>query len=83
MNRKLLEPIPAMSDCPVWWPQLIPVFSRIFPRTIEDALLNDCRARVKYLGTPFDIIPDCVFGSPGRTFQVWGPPHVNHFPDTI
>ena len=80
MNRKLYEPIPAMSDCPVWWPQLIPVFKKIFPRAVEDAILNDIRARVNYMGTPFDIIPETTF-RPGQ-FSVWGPPHVNHFPDS-
>ncbi len=82
MNRKLITPIPALSDCPVWWPQLIPLFQKVFPRTIEDCLLNDIRARVRFLGVPFDIIPEIVPGWPPK-FAVWGPPHVNKFPDTL
>lgn len=82
MNRSLFYPIPAMSDCPVNWPQLIPLFRRVFPRVIEDAILNDTRARVNFLGTPFDIIPENVAGFEPR-FSVWGPPHVNKFPDSV
>jgi len=81
MIRRMPVPVASLSDCPVWWPQLIPMFSRVFPRTIEDAILNDTTARVNYLGTFFYIIPETMF-RPG-SFSVWGPAHVNQFPDSI
>ncbi len=72
----------AMSDCPVLWRELVPLFMRIFPRTIQDAIDNETRARVNFCGTPFDIIPESC---PGYETQiaVWGPPHVNVFPDSV
>lgn len=82
MNRKITYPIPAASDCPVCWRQLVPVFSRTFPRIIEDAIGNDVRARVRYLENYFDIIPEFAPGFP-PSFSVWGPAHLNHFPDTL
>jgi len=81
MNRTITYPIPAASDCPVCWRELVPLFSRLFPRAIEDALLNDQRARVLYIGVPFDIIPEFAPGH-APTFAVWGPPHLNQFPDS-
>lgn len=81
MNRSIFHPIPAMSDCPVLWRELESIFARLYPRTIQDAQDNDRRARVLYLGIPFDIIPENVPGFPAR-FSVWGPPHVNIFPDS-
>lgn len=82
MNRTITYPIPAVSDCPVCWRELIPVFTRIFPMAIESAIATDERARVNYMGTAFDIIPEF---NPGHApaFTVWGPPHLNQFPDTI
>ena len=82
MNRRFAEPIPALSDCPIRWDELIPVFAKAFPRTIEDALLNNCRARVRYQEVPYDIFPVLDFHSRPITFSVWGPPHLNRFPDT-
>jgi len=82
MNRSIFFPIPAASDCPVQWRELIPTFARLFPRAIQDAQDNDKRARVSYCGAPFDIIPECIPGFPPG-FSVWGPPHVNNFPDSL
>ena len=72
----------AMSDCPVLWRELAPLFKRIFPRTIQDAMNNQTRARVNFCGTPFDIIPEITPGFE-TVFSVWGPPHVNAFPDSV
>lgn len=80
MDRSVFHPIPAMSDCPVIWRELIPLFSKIFPRTIQDAQDSDSRARVMFCGIPFDIIPENIPGYPS-SFSVWGPPHINSFPD--
>jgi hypothetical protein len=82
MNRVLTAPIASMSDCPVQWRELIPLFRKIFPRTIQDCQDNDRRARVNFCGTPFDIIPEVVPGFE-PAFSVWGPPHLNQFPDAI
>ena len=82
MNRTVIDPTASMSDCPVQWRELESIFSRVFPRTIQDALDNDLRARVQFLGVPFDIIPEIAPGFPPR-FSVWGPPHINEFPDSF
>lgn len=82
MNRTITYPIAAASDCPVLWRELIPLFQRLFPRVIEDAQGNDMRARVVFCGVPFDIIPEITPGYETR-FAVWGPPHLNKFPDFI
>jgi hypothetical protein len=80
MIRTFTAPVSAASDCPVLWRELIPLFRRIFARTIQDAIDNDIRARVHFCGTPFDIIPEIVPGFAPQ-FSVWGPPHVAKFPD--
>lgn len=80
MNRRFLEPIAFLSDCPVKWDELIPVFRRTFPRTIEDALLNNCRVRVRYQETHYDIFPVLDFMSRPVSFCIYGPAHVNRFP---
>jgi hypothetical protein len=75
MNRLLINPISSMSDCPVQWRELIPIFQQVFPRTIQDCMDNEKRARVSFHGMPFDIIPENVTGFEPR-FSVWGPPHI-------
>lgn len=80
MIRRFAEPIKALSDCPIRWDELIPVFQAAFPRTIEDALLNNCRVRVRYQDTHYDIFPVLDFNSRPIAFTVYGPAHVNRFP---
>lgn len=81
MNKRIFSPIPAVSDAYVWWPELVPVFAKTFPRIIQDATDNDKRCRVLYLGAVFEIVPEPCPGYETR-FMVWGPPHLNQFPDT-
>lgn len=82
MNRLLTVSNAPMSECPVQWRELVPLFKCLFPCTIDDVQTNDIRARVIFCGTPFDIIPECIPGW-NPSFSVWGPAHVNKFPDTI
>lgn len=73
------EEIQGLSNRYVPWPELVPLFRRVFPRSVQDCEDNAKRGTVNFCGTLFDIIPR----TPGPGICVFGPPHINPFPDTV
>lgn len=83
-----------MSDDLVKWRELESEFQKLFPRTLEDVYNSSKTAAVKYAGTTFEIRPvktevySAFYTDSGRMnlsfvngFEVWGPAHINQFPD--
>lgn len=67
----------------VRWRELESVFRHHFPRTIDSVVMEETPAEVKYCGVQYAIMPNRInvgFGT-ASTFEVWGPPFVNHFPE--
>jgi hypothetical protein len=88
MLFKHFNPAIAFNPIPrdyLRWSNLLPVFAKTYPITVSNATLNEEIAPVRYMDHLFFIFPnrsgDC-FGGKHYPFSVFGPPHVNQFPDT-